>query len=98
VNACLSQTGDGCGPTIPLALPPGDRASPLPPGADPGVKSTDLPAEARTKSVITAATKAPGSSVTAGCSRMSAAPVPPAVRNRSAHSARPSASSGNGGP
>ena len=62
------------------------------------MKSTVLPAEARTKSVITAATNTPGSSVTAGCSRISDAPVPAVVRTLSAHSASARASTGSGGP
>ena len=72
----------------------GRRASPLRvPDAASGTS-----AEAMTNSVITATTKAPGTTVAAGCSRMIALAILAAVRIRSRPSAIASCGSGSGGP
>ena len=69
-------------------------ASPRPvPGAMPGRSPAAI-----TNSVIMATTKAPGTSVTAGCSRTIALMTLAAVLTRSSPSATASCGSGSGGP
>jgi diguanylate cyclase (GGDEF)-like protein len=79
----------------PLSAAPLSASAPASPvrGAGPG----PAPVEARMKSAI-AATTAPGSSVTAGCSRKIAAAVPAAIRIRWTPRAITSDGSGSAGP